>query len=87
MTLAHYQTQFDQLLDRDDAHGPIHQIRKNAFSKFLETGFPTQKWEDWRFTDLSHLEKQSYQISDGLDDPLTTTDRSAYKMELSLIHI
>ena len=81
MTLAHYQTQFDQLLDRDDAHDPIHQIRKKAFSKFLKTGFPTQKWEDWRFTDLSHLKKQSYQISDGLDDPVTIIDRSTYKME------
>ena len=38
MTLAHYQTQFEQLLDRDDAHDLIHQIRKKAFSKFLETG-------------------------------------------------
>ena len=81
MTLSHYQTQFDQLLNRDDTHDVIHQIRKKAFSRFIEIGFPTQKWEDWRFTDLSHLEKQSYQISDGLEDPFTTTDRSAYKME------
>ena len=81
MTLAHYQTQFDQMLVRDYFPDVIQPIRKKAFSKFLETGFPTQKWEDWRFTNLSHLKKQLYRISDSRDLPITAPNSSTYTMD------
>jgi len=81
MTLAHYQTQFDQMLDQDHFSDAIQPIRLDAFSKFLETGFPTQKWEDWRFTNLSHMKKQPYRIPQYLDKPIAIPDRSNYTMD------
>ena len=62
MNLTHYQTEFEKIMNREYFSKEVHPIRKDAFSKFLDTGFPTQKWEDWRFTNLSAITKKNYKI-------------------------
>ena len=55
-------------------------MRKDAFSKFLDTGLPTQKWEDWRFTNLSYLKNESFRISESQDTPNSILDISSYEV-------
>ena len=55
-------------------------MRKDAFSKFLGTGFPSQKWEDWRFTNLSYLKNESFRISESQDTPNSILDISPYEI-------
>ena len=55
MSLSHYQTEFDKILNRDYITDVVHNLRKEAFEKFSKIGFPTQKWEDWQYTNLSAL--------------------------------
>lgn len=45
-------------------------IRKTAFSKFLEQGFPDRKQEDWKYTSIKAIAEGRYQWSD--DKPLHT---------------
>ncbi len=35
----------------------LHRLREDAFARFCETGFPTTKDEDWRFTNVSGIAK------------------------------
>ncbi|MCJ7801257.1 MAG: SufD family Fe-S cluster assembly protein, partial [Candidatus Marinimicrobia bacterium] len=52
------QSQGDESLAKRD-------IRKDAFNRFLEIGYPTKKHENWRFTNLTSLTKTEYQFSNG----------------------
>lgn len=38
----------------------LKRLKEEAMERFCATGFPTTKWENWRHTDLSSLEKQGY---------------------------
>jgi Fe-S cluster assembly protein SufD len=35
----------------------LHRLREDAFARFCETGFPTTKDEDWRFTNVAGIAK------------------------------
>ena len=38
----------------------LHFIRKDAFEKFSELGFPVKKLEDWKYTNLNPALKQNF---------------------------
>ena len=38
----------------------FHKIRKDAISKFAELTFPTQKDEEWKYTNISSLQKHNF---------------------------
>ena len=40
-----------------------HALRKKSFDDFLVTGFPTQKQEDWRYTNLNFLFKERFDLT------------------------
>ena len=40
---------------------PRHALRRQAFSKFMETGFPTSRQEDWRFTNIQPVAKTHFE--------------------------
>jgi len=48
------------LLERLD-ESPLAQLRRTAFEQFATTGFPTQRDEDWKYTNLRRLESRSFQ--------------------------
>jgi hypothetical protein len=60
MNISDFNIEFDKMMNRDYFSEKVHPMRKKAFSKFLETGLPTKKWEDWRFTDLSSISKSNF---------------------------
>ena len=81
MSLTNFQNEFQKLLDRKYFSPELHPVRKDAFSKFEAIGFPTQKWENWRFTNLSALKENHYLISEVKDAPQKTPDISNYEIE------
>jgi Fe-S cluster assembly protein SufD len=38
-----------------DAGGELHGLRRRAFARFLELGFPGSRHEDWRFTNVTPI--------------------------------
>jgi len=38
-----------------DAGSAVHALRRQALGRFTQTGFPTTRDEEWRFTNLSSL--------------------------------
>ncbi|MGH9516783.1 MAG: Fe-S cluster assembly protein SufD [Terriglobales bacterium] len=41
----------------------LQALRKSAFARFCEVGFPTTHDEDWRFTNVSAIAKTSFELS------------------------
>jgi len=81
MSFLNYQNEFKKLLDRKYFSAVIHPLRKDAFSKLEKIGFPTQKWENWRFTNLSALTENHFLISEVNDAPQSKLDISQYEIE------
>jgi len=81
MSFSNYQNEFKKLLDRKYFSAVIHPLRKDAFSKLEKIGFPTQKWENWRFTNLSALTENHFLISEVNDAPQSKLDISQYVIE------
>ena len=80
MTLSNYQNQFETIFKKENIPDEMKNLKKDAFSKFLKTGFPTQKWEDWRFTNLSKLKKKTFHISKKKNIPFNDKYLSNYKL-------
>ena len=81
MSLTNFHNEFEKLLDRKYFSSEMHPLRRDAFSKLEATGFPTQKWEDWRFTNLSVLMDNHFLISEVDDAPQNTLDISQFEIE------
>ena len=81
MNISDFNIEFDKMMNRDYLSDKVHPMRKKAFSKFLETGLPTKKWEDWRFTDLSPISKSNFRISEKQDAPNGDVDISQYQID------
>ena len=43
-----------------EAKAPIHKKRKEALSNFSRLDFPTQKDEEWKYTNISPLLKHNF---------------------------
>ena len=80
MRLSQFESEFDKIINRTQFSHEVKSMRKDAFSKFLDTGLPTQKWEDWRFTNLSYLKNKSFRISESQDTPNSILDISSYEI-------
>ena len=81
MSLSHYQTEFDKILNRDYITDVVHSLRKDAFEKFFKTGFPTQKWENWQYTNLSTLVTEPFRLSEIPDAPKFSPEIKPYEIE------
>jgi Fe-S cluster assembly protein SufD len=53
--------QFEQRLN-GQATSQIHQLRKQALKSFQDLGYPTTKHEEWKYTNLSALSNQNFEI-------------------------
>ncbi len=81
MNISDFNIEFDKMINRDYFSDKVHPMRKKAFSKFLEIGLPTKKWEDWRFTDLSSISNSNFRISEKQDAPNGDVDISQYQID------
>ena len=56
------QSDFEKIVKTSKISEEEIQIKKNSLSKFIESGFPNRKQEDWKFLDISQIIKKN--ISD-----------------------
>jgi Fe-S cluster assembly protein SufD len=65
----HFLTQFDRLETKLSGNGQswVRDLRKRAFARFEELGFPTSRTEDWRFTNVSGIAKYAFQTVGDAD--------------------
>ena len=80
MNISDFNIEFDKMINRDYFSDKVHPMREKAFSKFLKTGLPTKKWEDWRFTNLSSISNSSFRLSEKQDAPNGDVDISQYQI-------
>ncbi len=57
----------------------LHRLREEAFARFCETGFPTTRDEDWRFTNVAAIARTVFQAAS--DAKLTAEDVAPYRAE------
>ena len=58
-----------------DSKSPVHQLRRQAIGRFQETGFPTSRHEEWKFTNVSPIAKVSFEPSVQLESDALTLDQ------------
>ena len=56
------QSDFDKIVKNSKFSNKEIQLKKNFLNKFIESGFPNRKQEDWKFLDISQIIKKN--ISD-----------------------
>jgi Fe-S cluster assembly protein SufD len=59
-TLDSYRAAFDERFTSEDELGAL---RRDALEQFLATGFPTQRNEDWKYTNLRRLENRKFSLA------------------------
>ena len=42
--------------------GPVERLRREAIARFAETGFPTAREEDWKYTNLDALARTAFRL-------------------------
>ena len=55
MNVNDYKIDFENAITSNIYTDKIFDIKKQSFEKFLVLGLPTNKWENWRHTNLSRL--------------------------------
>ncbi|MGA8529572.1 MAG: Fe-S cluster assembly protein SufD [Acidobacteriaceae bacterium] len=59
--------------------GWLRKLREDAFARFCETGFPTTKDEDWRFTNVAVIAKTQFRPARAAK--LTQEELAAFQIE------
>ena len=72
--LGNYLEVFGEL-EKRTAEPPtwLRSLREGAFVRFCESGFPTTKDEDWRFTNLSAISQTQFQLARDAYEPIVPT--------------
>ena len=81
MNLSDYQNQFNKLISRREKSDKFQNFRNSYFSEFLKVGLPTQKCEDWRFTSLSELKREKFDISEINSNSFERFDLGKYDIK------
>jgi len=55
----------------------LRQLREDAFARFCETGFPTTRDEDWRFTNVAAIARTAFRPA----SPAKLTDLASWRIE------
>ena len=55
----------------------LRKLRRDAFARFCEVGFPTTHDEDWRFTNVSAIAQTPFRLAPERPRPAVTTGTGA----------
>ncbi len=61
----------------------IKELREQALADFLQTGFPTTRNEEWRYTSLRQVEQANIQLTENTSPPLLTEKNNALLQKAS----
>ena len=81
MNLSNFSNEFKKILNRDYFLKELNPHRKKAFSKFKKIGFPTKKWENWRFTNVNEITDTHFKISELEDSSKSNSQFDLYKID------
>ena len=71
--MKYFRDEFDTLMDSiNNEKDELTDLRKKSFENFIDNGLPTNKWEDWQFTNFSSIEKGDFRLS-SLSDAVELT--------------
>jgi len=62
-----YQQDFQMSAETADQPEWLKDLREKAFAYFTENGFPTVKNEEWKYTNVAPIAKESFQIGESAD--------------------
>ena len=63
-----------------EAKSEFHKVRSNALELFEETGFPTAKMEDWKYTNLSPIFTHKYEDASPLSK-ISSNDTEKFRVK------
>lgn len=79
--LGNYLEVFDELQKRAAGQPAwLRELREHAFTRFCQTGFPTTKDEDWRFTNASAISQTSFNLSPDAHRPIKRADLKSFEI-------
>jgi Fe-S cluster assembly protein SufD len=87
--LQNYADTFSHLAKSGDGREPLwlQTLRRSAFERFSETGFPTTHDEDWRFTNISAIAQTAFQLSRGTQNLPTAKQIESYRLPGAASHL
>ena len=58
-----YKQDLTQLLSRPGQSEALKQLREDAFAYFTDNGFPAVKSEDWKYTNVAPIAKETWKVT------------------------
>ncbi len=58
----------------------LRTLREDAFAYFCQTGFPTTKDEDWRFTNVNPISQATFRLSPDAHQPITPASLQPFQI-------
>ena len=83
MNVNDYKIDFENAITSNIYTDKIFDIKKQSFEKFLVLGLPTNKWENWRHTNLSRL----YNLKPRLLDSIKSSPKGYKKNNIPVNHL
>ena len=83
--IDHYLESFTEFQQQPGGEAPrwLRELRETALARFLETGFPTTRDEDWRFTNVSAIARTRFSRPGKRSTGLSSADLDAWKVSSS----
>ena len=80
--LENYLESFSELEQLAAAHDPpwLRRMRRDAFARFSQVGFPTVQDEDWRFTNLSAIARTPFRLAGNSHYGLSPEELEPYRI-------
>jgi Fe-S cluster assembly protein SufD len=60
--------------------GWLRSLRQEAFARFCQTGFPTTRDEDWRFTNVSAISQKSFHAAEESASRISANELRRFRM-------
>ena len=74
-----YKQDFQTSLEKSDQPNWLKSLREKAFAYFTANGFPTVENEDWKYTNVAPMAKESFllaELSENIEDAIETGELS-----------
>ncbi len=71
-----YSADFRKVLETSDQPAWLRELRERAFSFFTQNGFPAVKSEDWKYTNVAPIAKETWEVTPFSSDSSSADEKS-----------